>query len=72
MTRMQLPVPARLRLRGEDALTCSTCVADRPAGVRLFVESKALFNTSSGLLGATLDMDDDLRISIVPREGRPD
>ncbi|KAG8471015.1 hypothetical protein KFE25_009436 [Diacronema lutheri] len=35
-------------------------------GARLYVESQALFNTETGLLGSTLDMDDNLEISIIP------
>jgi hypothetical protein len=36
------------------------------AGARVFVESQALFNTETGLLGSTLDMDEDLEITIIP------
>lgn len=41
-------------------------------GARLFVESQALFNTETGLLGCTLDLDDELELSIIRPTHRRD
>ncbi|KAJ1617717.1 hypothetical protein T492DRAFT_1097722 [Pavlovales sp. CCMP2436] len=35
-------------------------------GARLYVEASALFNTETGLLGSTLDMDETLELTIIP------
>ena len=53
---------------GEDAVEASDERIDLPNGSSLYVERKALWVGEGGLVGATLDLDEDFNLIITPKD----